>query len=135
MIRVRLFSKSLVCAMLVGGLTPAVTDAMLPPSEVQFESQQVKVARPPKVVIVAPDSVTVVHIIDCDYQQNVGACLDMALAAEGASVMTIDANRTGKFLQGTARVGSMLGPRATGNVDYGYDDLLIEGDIKIRAQE
>ena len=135
MFRLRSFSKPLVCVMLAGGLTPAVTDAKLPPSPIEFESQQANPARPPRVVIVASDNVTVVRIIDCLYLENVGVCIDLALAAEGTSLSTIDTNRTGRFIQGLARVGSVFGPRAVNNVNYGYDDLFIEGDIKIRAQE
>ena len=136
MTRLHSVSKSLVCVMLAGGLTPAPADAKPPPSEFDFvEQQQVNPARPPKVVLVAQDSVTVLQIIDCYYQQNVGECIDSGFAASGSSLTAIDTNRTGRFLQGAARVSSVLGPRATANVNYSYDSLVIEGDVKIRAQE
>jgi len=140
MSRLQSFSKSLVCVMLAGGLTPAPADAApnSPPFEPELDfsaQQQVNPARPPKVVIVAQDNVTVVKIFDCMYQQNVGQCIDQGLAAEGSTLSAIDTNRIGKFLQGSARIGSMGGPRATANVNYGYDNLLMEGDVKIRAQE
>ncbi|HEY0133726.1 MAG TPA: hypothetical protein VGB85_06585 [Nannocystis sp.] len=136
MTRLHSFSKTLVCVMLAGGLTPAPADAKLPPPETDFnEQQQVNPARPPRVVLVAQDSVTVIEIFDCAYQQNVGACIDSAFAGSGTSLAAIDTNRIGRFLQGTARVSAMSGPRAIANANYSYDNLLIEGDIKIRAQE
>ena len=131
MTRLHAFSKCLVCAMLIGGLTPATANA--DPDYVTV--QQSNPARPPKVVIVASDNVTVIKIIDCKYQMNVGACLDMKLAAEGSSLTAIDSNRTIMFLQGAARVGSTSGSRALEKVTYGYDDLFIEGDIQLRAAE
>ena len=136
MTRLHAFSKTLVCVMLAGGLAPAPAQAKLPPPDTDFNApQQANPARPPRVVIVASDNVTVLQVIDCAYQQNVGACLDASFAASGASLSSIDTNRTGKFLQGSARVSSTAGPRATANLNYSYDTLLIEGDVKLRAQE
>lgn len=145
--------KYLACVLLAGTLAPAASDAApqaLPDSQPDYINPQSNPARPPVVVIVASDNVTVLHRVACDYRQNVASCLDAAaikiagdqvLLEEQAPEANIivsggyDDDGICALVVGRARIGSYLGANATANLHYYYSDLYIESDLKLRAAQ
>lgn len=141
--------KTLACVLLAGAVAPAASAAPLKPLP-DFNSPQSNPARPPVVVIVASDNVTVLHRVACDYRQNVASCLDAAaikiagdqvLLEEQAPEANIivsggyDDDGICALVVGRARIGSYLGANATANLHYYYSDLYIESDLQLRAAQ
>lgn len=143
--------KFLTCVLLAGTLAPTVSDAApLPPQNPDWNSPQSNPARPPVVVIVGADNVTVLHRIACTYRQNVADCLNSAgvqisndevlleeQAPEANSTISggYDTDDICALVAGRARIGSYLGAYATANLHYYYWDLYIESDLKLRAAQ
>ena len=142
--------KYLACVLLAGTLAPAASDAApeaLPDSQPDYINPQSNPARPPVVVIVASDNVTVLHRISCTYRQNVGSCLDAASVqinqeqvipeeqAPPEQTSAYDDDDTCTFVAGRARIGSYLGAYATAGLNYDYYDIYIESDLQLRAAQ
>ena len=138
--------KTLACVLLAGAVAPAASAAPLKPLP-DFNSPQSNPARPPVVVIVASDNVTILHRISCTYRQNVGSCLDAASVqinqeqvipeeqAPPEQTSAYDDDDTCTFVAGRARIGSYLGAYATAGLNYDYYDIYIESDLQLRAAQ
>jgi len=136
--------KPLACVLLAGAVAPAASAAPLMPLP-DFNSPQSNPARPPVVVIVGADNVTVLHRISCTYRQNVGSCLDSAGIEINEEELTLEEQPAPEqtnvyddddictFVTGRARIGSYLGAFATADLNYDYYDLYIESDLRLRA--
>ncbi len=137
MIQLRSFFKFVACAMFASVLAPATSGAQPQPlpDGPDFNSQSKSAARLPRVIIVAPDNVTPVHTIQCESGTNVGLCLDLVLNSNGLGFVGQDDNRIATLIAGRAHVDSEDGALAVAYVDYSYDDLYLEWDIKLRAAE
>ena len=143
--------KYLACVLLAGTLAPTASEAAPLPGQLpDFNSPQSNPARPPVVVIVGADNVTVLHSVACFYRQNVASCLDAAgvnllndevlleeQAPEANNTVSGGYDNDGicAFVAGRARIGSYLGPSATVNLHYYYSDLYIESDLQLRAAQ
>ena len=143
--------KYLACVLLAGTLAPTASEAApLPGKLPDFNTPQSNPARPPVVVIVASDNVTVLHRVTCFYRQNVASCLNSAAiqiindevlleeqAPEANNTVTggYDDDDICALVAGRARIGSYLGPNATANLHYYYSDLYIESDLLLRAAQ
>ena len=138
----RPISRVFIGAMLLGGLTPAISDAQ--PEQQQQQPQQGPgniidaakgAGRNPKIIIVAPDNITPIFYIDCDFGSNIGVCLDENLNLNGQSFYGVDDNRIHTFVSGRAHLDSPLGALATLWNNYSYDELYIESDVRLRSAE
>jgi len=138
--------KTLACVLLAGAVAPAASAAPLKPLP-DFNSPQSNPARPPVVVIMGADNVTILHRISCTYRQNVGSCLDAASVqinqeqvipeeqAPPEQTSAYDDDDTCTFVAGRARIGSYLGAYATAGLNYDYYDIYIESDLQLRAAQ
>ena len=81
------------------------------------------------------DNVTPIFYIECFNWWTVGECLDGILNSNGESFAGVDTNRIATLVAGRPRLGGPLGPMAIVGQNYTYDELYVESDVKLRAEE